>query len=177
MNIVWYMKLSCVELVNVAFHRRLAAIRRHRKSKNLRSTSANNVKPYNHIALFSFTYLCVAMSNTTATPAKTYRIAAGIRVLHTLSATIGTFNIEITDLPWSNTYRTPPDGLSVLKTHHAIFFGAVGSPDVPDHISLWDLRLAICQSLQQYANIRPTRILRGTTSPLVAAAADPSVLD
>lgn len=38
--------------------------------------------------------------------------------------------------------------------------------DVPDHISLWGLRLAICQPLQQYANVRPTRILRGTTSPL-----------
>lgn len=38
--------------------------------------------------------------------------------------------------------------------------------DVPDHISLWGLRLAICQPLQQYANVRPTRILPGTQSPL-----------
>lgn len=38
--------------------------------------------------------------------------------------------------------------------------------DVPDHISLWSLRLAICQGFQQYANVRPTRILRGTESPL-----------
>lgn len=38
--------------------------------------------------------------------------------------------------------------------------------DVPDHISLWDLRLAICQSFQQYANVRPTKIFRGTESPL-----------
>ena len=38
--------------------------------------------------------------------------------------------------------------------------------DVPDHISLWSLRLAICQPLQQYANVRPTKVLRGTTSPL-----------
>jgi isocitrate/isopropylmalate dehydrogenase len=38
--------------------------------------------------------------------------------------------------------------------------------DVPDHISLWGLRLALCQPLQQYANVRPTRILRGITSPL-----------
>lgn len=38
--------------------------------------------------------------------------------------------------------------------------------DVPDHISLWGLRLAICQPLQQYANVRPTRVLRGTQSPL-----------
>lgn len=38
--------------------------------------------------------------------------------------------------------------------------------DVPDHISLWDLRLAICQTFQQYANVRPTKIFRGTESPL-----------
>jgi tartrate dehydrogenase len=38
--------------------------------------------------------------------------------------------------------------------------------DVPDHISLWGLRLALCQPLQQYANVRPTRVLRGTKSPL-----------
>ena len=38
-----------------------------------------------------------------------------------------------------------------------IYFGAVGAPDVPDHITLWGLRLAICQPLDQYANVRPTR--------------------
>lgn len=38
--------------------------------------------------------------------------------------------------------------------------------DVPDHISLWGLRLAICQPLQQYANVRPTKVFRGTQSPL-----------
>jgi isocitrate/isopropylmalate dehydrogenase len=38
--------------------------------------------------------------------------------------------------------------------------------DVPDHISLWQLRLAICQPLQQYANVRPTKVFRGTESPL-----------
>lgn len=44
-------------------------------------------------------------------------------------------------------------------------FGAVGAPDVPDHISLWGLRLAICQP-HMFANVRPTRVLPGTTSPL-----------
>lgn len=40
------------------------------------------------------------------------------------------------------------------------------SADVPDHISLWGLRLAICQPLQQFANVRPTKVFRGTQSPL-----------
>lgn len=42
----------------------------------------------------------------------------------------------------------------------------IASTDVPDHISLWGLRLAICQPFQQYANVRPTKIFRGTESPL-----------
>ena len=53
-----------------------------------------------------------------------------------------------------------------IKDHDAIYFGAVGSPEVPDHISLWGLRLAICQPFDQYANVRPARVLPGITSPL-----------
>ena len=52
------------------------------------------------------------------------------------------------------------------QVYDAILFGAVGAPDVPDHVTLWGLRLAICQSLDQYANVRPTRILNGIQSPL-----------
>jgi tartrate dehydrogenase/decarboxylase/D-malate dehydrogenase len=53
-----------------------------------------------------------------------------------------------------------------LRKFDAILFGAVGAPDIPDHITLWGLRLAICQPLDQYANVRPTRVLPGITSPL-----------
>ena len=60
----------------------------------------------------------------------------------------------------------PADGADKLRKFDAILFGAVGAPDIPDHITLWGLRLAICQSLDQYANVRPTRILPGITSPL-----------
>jgi len=42
--------------------------------------------------------------------------------------------------------------------------------DVPDHISLWGLILPIRKALNQYVNVRPTRILRGTTSPLANCA-------
>jgi tartrate dehydrogenase/decarboxylase/D-malate dehydrogenase len=48
----------------------------------------------------------------------------------------------------------------------AIYFGAVGWPGVPDHVSLWGLRLAICQGFDQYACIRPVRLLPGVPSPL-----------
>ena len=59
-----------------------------------------------------------------------------------------------------------PTALAWLRTADAIYFGAVGDPDIPDHVTLWGLRLPICQGLDQYANVRPTRILPGITSPL-----------
>ncbi|RMZ75074.1 hypothetical protein DV737_g5476, partial [Chaetothyriales sp. CBS 132003] len=99
-------------------------------------------------------------------------ITAGVKVLKTLSDTLGTFALEFEEYDWSSeTYKQtgkyiPDDGLKQLKKHDAILFGAVGAPDVPDHISLWGLRLAICQPFQQYANVRPTKILKGTSSPL-----------
>lgn len=100
-------------------------------------------------------------------------IAAGVKVLETLSHEIGTFSVEIQPYDWSSAqylstgHYIPPNGLEQLCTScDAILFGAVGHPSVPDHISLWGLRLAICQSLQQYANVRPTRILQGINSPL-----------
>lgn len=99
-------------------------------------------------------------------------ISSGIRVLNALAATFKTFSFSFTHFDWSSdTYLQtgayiPPDGLEQLKKFHAILFGAVGDQRVPDHISLWGLRLAICQPLQQYANVRPTRILKGVTSPL-----------
>ncbi|KIW63111.1 tartrate dehydrogenase [Phialophora macrospora] len=102
-------------------------------------------------------------------------IAAGIRVLHTLSRAFSSrFSFQFTHFDWSSdTYLAtgryiPEGGLEALRDFHAILFGAVGDLRVPDHISLWGLRLAICQPFQQYANVRPTRVLRGVTSPLAA---------
>ena len=99
-------------------------------------------------------------------------ISAGIQVLNQLSSTLGTFKLNFTHYDWSSeTYKKtgkyiPEGGLDSLRNHNAILFGAVGAPDVPDHISLWGLRLAICQPFQQFANVRPTKVLRGTQSPL-----------
>jgi tartrate dehydrogenase/decarboxylase/D-malate dehydrogenase len=62
----------------------------------------------------------------------------------------------------------PEDGLDTLRGFDAIFFGAVGDPELPDDLTLWGLRLRICQGFDQYANIRPTRVLPGLTSPLRA---------
>jgi len=115
---------------------------------------------------------------------KTYRIAsipgdgignevipAGVEVVGKLAA-LENFHCSFEHFDWSSkryleTGRYIPEGgLEKLKTFDAIFFGAVGAPDVPDHISLWDLRLAICQGFDQYANVRPSRLLPGISSSM-----------
>ena len=99
-------------------------------------------------------------------------IAAGLQVLEALSRRSGDFTIEAETFDWGSDYykkhgvMMPADGLETLKAFDAIYFGAVGAPDVPDHITLWGLRLPICQGFDQYANVRPTRILPGITPPL-----------
>jgi tartrate dehydrogenase/decarboxylase/D-malate dehydrogenase len=60
----------------------------------------------------------------------------------------------------------PADGLDALRDKDAILFGSAGDPQIPDHITLWGLRLKICQGFDQYANVRPTRILPGIDAPL-----------
>ncbi len=99
-------------------------------------------------------------------------ISAGLEVLTVLAERSGEFELGIEHFDWgSDRYKTegalmPADGAEQLKAFDAILFGAVGAPDVPDHLTLWGLRLAICQTLDQYANVRPTRILPGIASPL-----------
>ena len=69
----------------------------------------------------------------------------------------------------------PDSGLKTLGEFDAIYFGSAGDPRVPDHITLWELRLKICQGFEQYANVRPARLLRGVRSPL--AGVGPADLD
>jgi len=99
-------------------------------------------------------------------------IAAGLEVLDVLAERDGGFRLKVESFDWGSDYykqhgvMMPEDGRETLRDFDAIYFGAVGAPDVPDHITLWGLRLAICQPFDQYANIRPTRILPGINSPL-----------
>src|SRR5260370_12074472 len=99
-------------------------------------------------------------------------IPAGLRVLNVLQQRCGDFRLHVESFPWgSDFYKStgammPEDGLTTLKPFDAIYFGAVGALDIPDHITLWGLRIRICQNFDQYANVRPTRVLPGITSPL-----------
>jgi len=120
---------------------------------------------------------------------KTYRIAtipgdgigkevipAGQRVLEALAQAQTGFGFHFEAFDWgADWYRThgvmmPADGLDALRDKDAILFGSAGDPDVPDHITLWGLRLKICQGFDQYANVRPTRILPGIDGPLKRCA-------
>jgi len=104
-------------------------------------------------------------------------IAAGLEVLEAVAARDGGFKLNVDHYDWGSTYyrkhgrMMPPDGLAWMRTADAIYFGAVGDPNLPDDLTLWGLRLAICQGLDQYANVRPTRILPGVASPLRDLAA------
>ena len=99
-------------------------------------------------------------------------IAAGLEVLDAVASRDGGFSLIVDHYDWgSDWYRKhgemmPADGLAWLRTADAIYFGAVGDPNLPDSLTLWGLRLAICQGFDQYANVRPTRILPGIVSPL-----------
>ncbi len=126
---------------------------------------------------------------TAGAAARTYRIAcipgdgigkevipAGQAVLEALAAAMGdgddAFGFHFTGFDWGGDYyrqhgvMMPEDGLDALRGMDAILFGSAGDPDIPDHVTLWGLRLKICQGLDQYANVRPTRILPGIDAPL-----------
>ena len=99
-------------------------------------------------------------------------IEAGQAILQAVATNVGDLDFRFTTFDWSSErFKThgelmPADGLEQLREFDAIYFGAVGAPDVPDHITLWGLRIPICQGFDQYANVRPTRIFPGITSSL-----------
>jgi tartrate dehydrogenase/decarboxylase/D-malate dehydrogenase len=74
--------------------------------------------------------------------------------------------------PWSCAYyhetgrMMPEDGFAKIRHHDAIYFGAIGFPGVPDHVSLWGLLIPIRRQFCQYANVRPVRLMPGVTPPV-----------
>lgn len=92
-------------------------------------------------------------------------------VIETAASRFG-FSIASETFPWSCTWYTdhgammPPDGIDTLREFDAILLGAVGRPDVPDHVSLWGLLIPIRRAFDQYVNLRPVRLLPGLDSPL-----------
>src|SRR5512143_2052646 len=98
-------------------------------------------------------------------------VPEGIRVLEAAGSRFG-IRFQWDPYPWSCEYYAktgrmmPEDGLDQIRHHDAIFLGAVGFPGVPDHVSLWGLLIKIRRGFDQYANVRPVRLMPGVPSPL-----------
>ena len=96
----------------------------------------------------------------------------GVRALDVAGELTGEYKFKYEYFPYGCNYylkygkMMAEDGLKILKPFDAIYFGAVGFPTVPDHISLRGLRLPICQGFEQYVCYRPTELLPGVKTPL-----------
>lgn len=96
----------------------------------------------------------------------------GLRVLELAGEITGAYRLHCDSFPWGCEYylktgrMMSDDGLKTLQSFDAIYFGAVGFPSVPDHVSLRGLRLPICQGFEQYVCLRPSLLLPGIKSPL-----------
>jgi tartrate dehydrogenase/decarboxylase / D-malate dehydrogenase len=105
-------------------------------------------------------------------------VPAGRQVLESLASSGSAFGFDFEHFGWGGDWfrehgeMMPVDGLDALRGKDAILFGSAGDPHIPDHITLWGLRLKICQGFDQYANVRPTRILPGIDGPLKRCRAE-----
>lgn len=99
-------------------------------------------------------------------------VAAGLRVLRRAAELDGGFELIADELPWGSDYygehgaMAPEDFLDTLRGYDAIYLGAVGSPAVPDHVTLWGLLLPIRQVFDLYVNLRPVKLMAGIDGPL-----------
>ena len=104
-------------------------------------------------------------------------ISEGKKVLDALSKSNPNLKFTYDDLPWGSAYyretgkMMPDNGLEMLKSNQAIFFGAVGDPDIPDHITLQGLLLPMRRAFDQAISIRPCYLHPGVESPIVGKKA------
>src|ERR1700730_14748981 len=98
-------------------------------------------------------------------------VPEGMRVLDAAGKKAG-IHLDCEQFRWSGAYyketgrMMPENGLEQIRHHDAIFLGAVGFPGVPDHVSLWGLLIPIRRAFEQYANVRPVRLMPGIQGPL-----------
>ena len=98
-------------------------------------------------------------------------IPEGVRVLEKAAA-VQAASFELVYFPWSAAYyfehgvMAPSDYIEQLRPFDAILLGAVGHPEIPDHVTLNGLLLPIRRAFDQYANVRPAVLYEGVTPPL-----------
>ncbi|GAX90185.1 tartrate dehydrogenase [Effusibacillus lacus] len=99
-------------------------------------------------------------------------MAEGLKALQAVERVHNWIRFDIRCLDWNCGYYArhgrmmPDNGLEILRDFDAILLGAIGAPDVPDHISVWELILPIRRRFHQYVNLRPIKLLKGLESPL-----------
>jgi len=105
-------------------------------------------------------------------------IQIGLDVLEAATAAEPNFAYETTTFPWGSEHylstgaMMDADALEQLAPFDAIYFGAVGSAEVPDHVTLWGLRLKIVQAFDQAISLRPAKLLPGVRGPLAGRGPD-----
>jgi tartrate dehydrogenase/decarboxylase/D-malate dehydrogenase len=84
--------------------------------------------------------------------------------------------VSCTELDWGGDrlLRTgaamPEDAVEVARAHDAVFFGAVGHPELAPHVSVWTLVLPLRKALDLYVNLRPVVAWRGLPGPVAGGA-------
>jgi len=102
-------------------------------------------------------------------------VGPAVRVIDAIAADEN-FSITWQEYPWGSDYyrrhgaMMPADGIDILSRYDAIFFGAVGAPDIPDDVTLWGLLIPIRRNFDQYVNLRPVRSIPGVPGLLRSSA-------
>lgn len=98
-------------------------------------------------------------------------LPAGQKVVDLLAEKHG-FSVAWEPVEWGSEYfrshgtMMPANGIQIMSKFDAIYLGAVGAPDIPDHETLWGLLIPIRREFDQYINLRPIRTYEGISGPL-----------
>ena len=99
-------------------------------------------------------------------------ISEGRKVLDAVAAQTDGLSFRATEFPWGSDYyretgsMMPEDGLEQLSAHDAVLFGAVGDPNIPDHVTLQGLLLPMRRAFDQAICVRPAVLYPGVDSPV-----------
>ena len=94
-----------------------------------------------------------------------------MKILRALQPVRGV-EFDCMEFNWGSTYymkhgrMMPTDALDRLLAFDAIYFGAVGHPEIQDHITLNGLLLPMRRAFDQYVCLRPSVLHTGVESPL-----------
>ena len=98
-------------------------------------------------------------------------VPAGMEVMNKVAEKYN-FKLDFQSFPWGAGYYKkhgdfmPKDGMDMLGKFDAIYFGAVGLPDVDDTLPAMMYTFKVRTGFSQYVNYRPVKLLKGVESPL-----------